>query len=265
MGADPLTKVETRVREEIRRRGVDPVRDGDAVRALVDEVLADWDQKALAGSETPVADRADAARTVLSNVAGRGFYRRGAAGNRCARAARPHHGQLVGLVTSRRLPAMRRVQRDDEGTIMLLTLGFTVLALLLVLVVAAATQVHLQRMRLTHVADEIALDAADSLDVGGYYAGNLPAPSDDGVITLADAAVKATAEERVADAAARAGLPPTEIVDALTADGFTATVTVRTVVHPLFAWTHCCRLPTGSRSRRRRARGRISVGHAPWW
>ena len=32
MGADPLTKVETRVREEIRRRGVDPVRDGDVVR-----------------------------------------------------------------------------------------------------------------------------------------------------------------------------------------------------------------------------------------
>ena len=72
MGADPLTKVETRVREEIRRRGVDPVRDGDVVRALVDEVLTEWDSKALAGTETPVADRADAARTVLSNVAGLG-------------------------------------------------------------------------------------------------------------------------------------------------------------------------------------------------
>ena len=50
---------------------------------------------------------------------------------------------------------MRRSRlRDDEGTIMLLTLGFVVIALLLVLVVAAATQVHLQRMRLTHVADD---------------------------------------------------------------------------------------------------------------
>ena len=72
MGGDPVTKVETRVREEIRRRGVDPVRDADAVRGLVDEVLEDWDRQALAGTVVPVADRADAARTVLSNVAGLG-------------------------------------------------------------------------------------------------------------------------------------------------------------------------------------------------
>jgi len=117
---------------------------------------------------------------------------------------------------------------------MLLTLGFTVVALMLVLVVTAATQVHLQRMRLTHVADEVALDAADALDVGGYYAGELTAPSEAGVITLAATAVKDTADQRVADAAARAGLPPTAVVEAVTADGFTATVTVRTVVHPLF-------------------------------
>ena len=117
---------------------------------------------------------------------------------------------------------------------MLLTLGFTVLALMLVLVVTAATQVHLQRMRLTHVADELALDAADALDVGGYYAGDLDAPTDGGIVTLAAAAVKETAQERVAAAAARANLPPTAVVDAVTADDFTATVTVRTVVHPLF-------------------------------
>lgn len=124
--------------------------------------------------------------------------------------------------------------RSDEGTIMLLTLGFTVLALLLVLVVAAATQVHLQRMRLTHVADEVALDAADALDVPAYYAGELDEPSEQGVVMLAGAAVRATAEDRVATAAARAGLPPTAVVDAATGDDFTATVTVRTVVHPLF-------------------------------
>jgi len=72
MGGDPIVLVETRVREEIRRRGVDPVRDSGVVRDLVDEVLADWDEQALAGVVTPVGDRADAARTVLSNVAGLG-------------------------------------------------------------------------------------------------------------------------------------------------------------------------------------------------
>jgi len=72
MGGDVLDRVEARVREEIRRRGVDPVRDADAVRALVDEILAEWDQQALAGTVAPVADRSVAARTVLSNVAGLG-------------------------------------------------------------------------------------------------------------------------------------------------------------------------------------------------
>src|SRR4051794_40876633 len=100
-------------------------------------------------------------------------------------ARRQDHRRLVGLLASRRLPAMRRsLRHDDEGTIMLLTLGFTVIALMLVLVVAAATQVHLQRMRLTHVADEVALDAADSLDVAGYYAGEEGAPADGRVVLL---------------------------------------------------------------------------------
>jgi hypothetical protein len=124
--------------------------------------------------------------------------------------------------------------KDDEGTIMLLTLGFVVLALLLVLVVAAATQVHLQRMRLTHVADELALDAADSLDVAGYYNGTLEAPSDEGVVGLAEVEVERAARARVDAASARAGLPPTEVVEATTDDDFTATVTIRTRVHPLF-------------------------------
>ena len=72
MGGDPVSTVETRVREEIRKRGVDPVRDAAAVKGLVDEVLSEWDRQALAGAVTPVADRADAARTVLSNIAGLG-------------------------------------------------------------------------------------------------------------------------------------------------------------------------------------------------
>ena len=117
---------------------------------------------------------------------------------------------------------------------LLLTLGFTVVALLLVLVVAAATEVHLERMRLTHVADEVALDAADALDIAAYYRGNLGEPTETHAVALAANAVDANARERVAAAAARASLPPTAVVEATTPDGFTATVTVRTTVHPLF-------------------------------
>ena len=125
-------------------------------------------------------------------------------------------------------------RHDDEGTVLLLTLGFTVVALLLILVVAAATQVHLQRMRLTHVADEVALDAADALDIAAYYAGTASEPTEAHAVALAANAVDATARDRVYLAAARASLPPTAVVEATTHDGFTATVTVRTIVHPLF-------------------------------
>ena len=72
MGGDPVVKVESRVREEIRRRGVDPVRDAAVVRGLVEEVLTEWEERALTGAVAPVGNRADAARTVLSNVAGLG-------------------------------------------------------------------------------------------------------------------------------------------------------------------------------------------------
>jgi len=128
----------------------------------------------------------------------------------------------------------RRDLREDEGTIMLLTLGFTVLALLLVLVIAAATQVHLQRMRLTHVADEIALDAADAMDLDDYYAGHVDPPGEHSVIPLSHDAVAAIAQQRVDAAAQRAGLPATFVLSAVTTDRHSATVTVQTVVHPLF-------------------------------
>ena len=123
---------------------------------------------------------------------------------------------------------------DDEGTVLLLTLGFTVLALLLILVVSAATHVHLQRMRLVHVADELALDAADALDIAAYYRGEVDLPEGEAVVPLAQGTVLATAQSRVADAAARANLPATEVVSATTEDGFSATVTVTTTVYPLF-------------------------------
>lgn len=57
----------------------------------------------------------------------------------------------------------------DDGNISVLTLGWVVLVLLALLVMAAATQVHIDRMRLASVADEAALAATGSLGAGSYF------------------------------------------------------------------------------------------------
>lgn len=72
MSAEAAARIETQVRDQIRKRGVDPMRDADAVRALVDEALAAWDEKALVGAVVPVDDRVATAKAVLDNVAGLG-------------------------------------------------------------------------------------------------------------------------------------------------------------------------------------------------
>ncbi len=72
MGAETTIAIESQVRDQIRKRGVDPVRDVAAVRALVDDALAAWDERALVGAVAPVADRAALAKSVLDNVAGLG-------------------------------------------------------------------------------------------------------------------------------------------------------------------------------------------------
>ena len=53
----------------------------------------------------------------------------------------------------------------------LLVLGFSVIAILLIMGTVAVTSVQLSRMRLLDAADGAALDAADSLDLGAYHQG----------------------------------------------------------------------------------------------
>lgn len=72
MGAETTIAIESQVREQIRKRGVDPVRDVTAVRGLVDDALAAWEERALVGAVAPVEDRAALAKSVLDNVAGLG-------------------------------------------------------------------------------------------------------------------------------------------------------------------------------------------------
>ncbi len=74
MGA--VDTVEAEVRELVRRRGLDPVADRAAVRRLVDEVVADYDERALTSSLVPLQDRDGAVRVVYDAVAGFGPLQR---------------------------------------------------------------------------------------------------------------------------------------------------------------------------------------------
>jgi pilus assembly protein CpaF len=73
---DAVARVELEVREHVRRSGIDPVRDGRAVRDLVDEVVADYDERSLRGGLPALPDPRLVAREVWDAVAGFGPLQR---------------------------------------------------------------------------------------------------------------------------------------------------------------------------------------------
>jgi pilus assembly protein CpaF len=74
MGAVEI--VDAEVRELIRRRGLDPTREPVAVRRLIEEVLTDYSDRAVAGALPTLADPATTAQTVYDTVAGLGPLQR---------------------------------------------------------------------------------------------------------------------------------------------------------------------------------------------
>jgi len=68
--------VESEVRELVRRRGIDPVTDRAAVRCLVDQVVADYDERALTSALPALGDPRSAGRSVYDAVAGFGPLQR---------------------------------------------------------------------------------------------------------------------------------------------------------------------------------------------
>src|SRR3954467_8586672 len=69
---DAVAAIEGEVRELVRRRGLDPSADVAAVRRLVEEVVADYDDRALTSVLAPVADHSATVRKVVDSVAGFG-------------------------------------------------------------------------------------------------------------------------------------------------------------------------------------------------
>ncbi len=73
---DGVALLEDEVRELIRRRGVDPVRDRAALTELVRDAVADYDDRSLRGHVPPLADAAAATRAVVDAVGGLGPLQR---------------------------------------------------------------------------------------------------------------------------------------------------------------------------------------------
>jgi pilus assembly protein CpaF len=69
---DALSLVEGEVRELVRRRGVDPVAQPAVVRRLVEDVIADYEDRALSGPLPALGERLAVGRHVYDSVAGFG-------------------------------------------------------------------------------------------------------------------------------------------------------------------------------------------------
>lgn len=117
--------------------------------------------------------------------------------------------------------------RDDTGSMAVWSLGWIVVIAVAVLVVASATQVHLERMRLVSLADEVALAVADAVDGSAYYA-----PTG-GMVVLDEASVREEALTRLADDASRPWVGEVALIEASSPDGQSARIVLgRTVPLP---------------------------------
>lgn len=114
---------------------------------------------------------------------------------------------------------------------MVLLAGLVSVLLALVLVIAGATSLHLERKRLLALADATAAYAASSLDSPAYFGGARP----HGGLPVSDATVRASAADFLADAspASRKNLADLRIAEPTgTADAATVTVTLEARLRP---------------------------------
>lgn len=119
---------------------------------------------------------------------------------------------------------LRRLAREEEGSTLLLTIGFAALALSLIIAVTAATSMLIERRRLFTVADGAALAAAEAFALEQVrFDGSSATPA------LADGAV----DRAASDWATRAAGDLEGIrVDGAAADTRSATVTVSSAWRP---------------------------------
>lgn len=131
-----------------------------------------------------------------------------------------------------------RCAHGDDGQVLLLSIAYGVIALLLVTVVVSASSIHIERKRMLALADSLAVDAADAIDQGAFYRGELPGPVPGLALSLTDDGVRASVDDRLArHPRLVARFDRLVVVDASTPDGRSAEVTLAAVARPaLISW-----------------------------
>jgi len=113
--------------------------------------------------------------------------------------------------------------QSERGQISLLILGFTIIALMLIVGAVDVTAVQLARARLLDAADGAALDASGSLDNGSAYNGGLRS-----AISITDGSVRQSATDYLAVAPRPHGISSWVLTDGTgSPDGQTAVVRLR--------------------------------------
>jgi hypothetical protein len=118
------------------------------------------------------------------------------------------------------------VRDREEGAALPLIVGLFTIAVGFVVVAAAATSLHLERLRLLTVADGAALAGAESFRVA-----DVSVEGDRVVPALSSSAVRSAVDAYVGEAD-EGGLESLGVVDARSADGRSATVRLRAVWRP---------------------------------
>jgi Flp pilus assembly protein TadG len=117
-------------------------------------------------------------------------------------------------------------EQRERGQISLLILGFTIIALMLVIGAVDVTAVQLARARLLDAADSAALDASDSLDNRSAYDGGLRS-----AVEISNDSVRRSATQYLAAAPRPHGISSWAMVDGTgSPDGQTAVIRLRGAV-----------------------------------
>ena len=116
--------------------------------------------------------------------------------------------------------------RSEHGQISLLILGFTIIALMLIIGGVDVTAVQLSRARLLDTADSAALDASDALDSGSAYQAGLQS-----AVPVTDGSVRQSAAEYLAAQPRPHGISAWTLTDGTgSPDGQTAVIRLRGTV-----------------------------------
>ena len=125
-------------------------------------------------------------------------------------------------------PSAGRASATDEGSTLVLTIFYGVLALMLVLVVVAATSLYLERKRLLTLADGAALAAAEAFPLASVRT----APGEARLRPVLSSADVEQAAADYLDAVAPGGLESLTLERAASVDGSSATVSLSAIWRP---------------------------------